>query len=465
MKFNDILEALESDGKIFDFRFAKSQIPMYLQVKFILLQYIIDKNFNLTQPHVKQSKQSIKHLLAYLYNTLKSNLFFAPKKEIVILSTGIVNDLSGGKYVNKLYSDFATLYPTQTQIVESSTKRSYLLPKRDNIYFRDLIDLVSVVLSKFVKPSDSDLKTIDEFMVYIKNLNLGFKEDFINEVKTVLIKLSKRIDIQLFLYRFYLKSKKPKLLIVEDAHYGAQSYLFKAAHELGITTAEYQHGYIGAAHPAYNYHPNIYNDVKSFLPQFILTHGDYWSTQISTPAEKITIGLSGLTKKIAAIKTKQNPSNKILFISGGMVYKKLNNLILEASESLFAFGYEILLRPHPSERPAINERYKNLIDLGVLIDTANLYDTLSDVDTIVCLEISTVIFEAVCFTKKIYIEDSEYTRYYEPNIIFPTFKDSVDLKRLIKNKQECDASCEVIWEKNWEKNYRDFIENTIGIKK
>ena len=32
MKFDDILEVLESDKKILDFKFSKSQIPMYSQI-------------------------------------------------------------------------------------------------------------------------------------------------------------------------------------------------------------------------------------------------------------------------------------------------------------------------------------------------------------------------------------------------------------------------------------------------
>ena len=97
MKFDDILEILEADGKILDFRFSKSQIPMYLVVRFILIQSLINKEFNLSNPHVKANKSSTKEKLKYIYYTLKSNLFFAPKKDIYIFSSGIVNKFENNK--------------------------------------------------------------------------------------------------------------------------------------------------------------------------------------------------------------------------------------------------------------------------------------------------------------------------------------------------------------------------------
>ena len=52
---------------------------MYLVIRFFLIQSLINEEFNLSNPHVKVNKKPIKETLKYIYHTLKSNLFFAPK--------------------------------------------------------------------------------------------------------------------------------------------------------------------------------------------------------------------------------------------------------------------------------------------------------------------------------------------------------------------------------------------------
>ena len=251
MKFDDILEILESDRKILDFRFAKSEIPMYLIVRFNIIQSIINKEFNLTNPHVKANKKSLKEIFKYIYHTLKSNLLFAPKKDIYIFSSGIVNKFENNKYTNRLYDEFYQLFIDKTQIIESSVKLSYLVPKKEKIYFRDLIDIVIILCSKAVKLKKDDIDEIDRFIEYLRNKNLFDANDTVlDDLKYMLVKTRKRMNISFLMYRQFLKIKKPKVIIVEDAHYFGHFSLLVEAKKLGIKTVEYQHGYIGLAHPA-----------------------------------------------------------------------------------------------------------------------------------------------------------------------------------------------------------------------
>lgn len=466
MKFDDILEVLESDKKILDFKFSKSQIPMYLLVRFILIQALINKEFNLSNPHVKANKKSIKEIFKYIYNTLKSNIFFAPKKDIYIFSSGIVNKFENNKYTNRLYDEFYQLYKNKTQIIESSVKLEYLLPKKEKIYFRDLIDIIIILCSKAVKLKKDDIDEIDRFIEYLRNKNLFEVNDAIyDDIKNTLMKIRKRMNISFWFYRQYLKIKKPKIIIVEDAHYFGHFSLLLEAKKLGIKTAEYQHGYIGLAHPAYNYHENIFNDIKAYLPEYFLTHGNYWSEVSRTPSQKVHIGLADLSNKIDKIKIDKKISNKILFISGGTVFEELNQLIEKSLKSLKDLGYEILLRPHPSEIPAVEVRYLNLMNQGVKIDTSNLYDILKEVEVVVGMEVSTVLYEAVCFTNKVYIMNTKYTNFYEPQSAFISFNDDLELVNSIKESKVLEYNSDYFWDINWKENYINFIESTIGIKK
>lgn len=466
MKFDDILEILEADGKILDFRFSKSQIPMYLVVRFILIQSLINKEFNLSNPHVKANKSSTKEKLKYIYYTLKSNLFFAPKKDIYIFSSGIVNKFENNKYTNRLYDEFYQLYIDNTQIIESSVKLSYLVPKKEKIYFRDLIDIMIVLCSKAIKLKKDDIDEIDRFIEYLRNKSLFDANDTIyNDIKNILIKISKRMSISFWMYRQFLKIKKPKVIIVEDAHYFGHFSLLVEAKKLGIKTVEYQHGYIGLAHPAYNYHENIFNGIKAYLPEYFLTHGNYWSEVSRTPSQKVHIGLADISNKIERIKISKKTSNKILFISGGTVFQELNQLIERSLKPLKDLGYEILLRPHPSEIPAVEIRYSNLMNQGVKIDASNLYDILQEVEIVVGMEVSTVLYEAVCFTNKVYMMNTKYTNFYEPKSAFIPFNDDLELVKNIKESKVLEKDVNYFWDSNWKENYTNFIENTIGIKK
>lgn len=462
MKFDDILETLESDGKILDFKFPQSQIPMYLIVRFNIIQSLINKEFNLTNPHIKANKKSLKDTFKYVYHTLKSNLFFVPKKDIYIFSSGIVNKFENNKYTNRLYDEFYQLFKGKTQIIESSFNMSYLLPKKEKIYFRDLIDIVIILCSKAVKLKKDDIDEIDIFIEYLRSKKLFDVNDMIyNDIKNTLVKISKRMSTSFWIYRQFLKIKKPKMIIVEDAHYLGHLPLLHEAKKLGIQTVEYQHGYIGLAHPAYNYHENIFDGIKAYLPEYFLTHGNYWSEISRTPSQKVHIGLADLSNKIDKIKIDKKISNNVLFISGGTKYEELNQLIEKSLKNLKNIGYEILLRPHPSEVNAVDKRYSNLKNQGVKIDTSNLYDTLQNIEVVVGMEVSTVLYEAVCFSNKVYMMNTQYTNFYEPKSPFISFDNDIDLIKNIKELKTLEYNSDYFWDSEWKSNYSDFVKKVL----
>ena len=464
MSFDRLLEDLEGSSKILDFRFENSDIPMYLIIRSLLLQTIINKDFNLSSSHVDKKKSFI-GILKYIFYTIKSNLFLAPKKDVIIFSSGIVNVVEDGKYINRLYDSFNSLYPEKTQIIESSTKMSYLLPKKEKIYFKDLIDILIILGSKFIRIKRNDRLNIDKLIEYIKNSpNINCDELTYEGLKTMLLKMSKQLNLAIYLYKFFLKMKKPKIIILENAHYGGRYIpLIIAAKELGIKTAEYQHGYVGLTHYAYNYAQNIFNFIEQYLPEYLLTHGKYWSDRIRTPSHKIEIGLPSLSLRINNLQISNTDSKRILFISGGTVYQQLNQFIELIVDDLTILGYELILRPHPSEMPMFEQRYGNLIQKGVVLDTKALYETLKNMPIVVGMEISTVLFEAVCFTNRVYLVDNDYTRFCEPKIGFLTFANKNDLIESIKKDYSMGIDVNYFWDSNWKENYKNFIEKIIGI--
>ncbi len=454
MNFDEILEDLESDGKILDFRFTHTKIPLYLFIRFSLIQSLVSKNFNLSNPSIQDNQKSIKGIVKYVYHTLRSNIFFAPKKDIYIFSSGIVNKLENGKYINRLYDEFYNIFKDKTQIIETSHNRSYFRPKKEKVFYSDIINIIIFIFSKFTNKNLKEQKNIDDFIEYIKGKNI-FDEEVIKQTNKTLNKILKVEKISIFMYKLLFILKKPKIIIVEDGFYGSHFFLMDIAKKMNIKIVEYQHGYVGLKHPAYNYHKNIFETIKEYFPSFFLTHGKYWSDRIRIPAEKIEIGMPNLIKNKIFLK---NSEKTILFISGGLVPDLINIFIKESFNKLNILGYKIIIRPHPSEYPAIEERYGQLIKLGVIVDKENLYETLKKVEIVVGFDVSTVLFEATCFTSKIYMMKTNFTNYYEPNSCFLSFENSEEFIKLIKNNQEIFYSDNYFWEKNWEQNYINFIK-------
>ncbi|WP_066163938.1 hypothetical protein [Aliarcobacter cryaerophilus] len=457
MNFDEILEILEADGEILDFRLEDTKIPLYLFVRNILFLSIIFKHFSLSNPHIEENPKSIRAIFKYIYHTLKSNIFFAPKKDIYIFSPEIVSKLENGKYVNRLYDEFYKLFEDKTQIIGASHNKSYFTPKKEKIFYSDIINIIIVIFSKFAKKSSKDTQNIDNFIEYLKSKNI-FDDEVLNQSKEILYKISKREKIAMFIYGLFFKIKKPKMILVNAGFYGDQSFLIHSAKQNCVKVAEYQHGYIGLKHPAYNYHINIFETIKDYYPEYFLTHGKYWSERARIPATKMAIGLPNLTK---SRKLYANKEKIVLFVSGGITPDLISSFIEESFNKLDMLGYKILLRPHPGEYARVEERYGRLANLGVIIDKDSLYNTLEKVEIVVGFDFTTVLFEAVCFTSKVYMMKTNLTDYYEPNSSFLSFENSVDLVEFIKNNAKIRYSYDYFWEQNWEQNYKNFINRQL----
>jgi len=449
---------LEDDKNIWNFK-DENDIPLYLMVRFQLLQGEINQGFDLSNPHIR-SRIGFKDLVIYLYNILRFNPFRKYRSDVLIFSSGIVNSKNkSGFFYNRLYEYFLDVAFFKIAIIETSNKLKFDKPKKTSVLYRDGIDVLIRFLSILVPVSKSEKEKIAGFLDYVKNKSTTD----ISEVDKVLSKLVSKYKVGYFLYKILFKIKKPKLVVVEDGHYGGLSYMIKAARDLNIEVAEYQHGYIGLNHPAYNYNvDNLPTNILDFLPSYYLTHGEYWSHNCRSPAEKIEIGYPDLTEKVkqyVSYDPLANDNTEILFVSGGTVPDKLVDTIT-AFISLNS-DCKIHIRPHPSERPDMHRRYKALLEKGVLLDTDDLYTTLSKIGVVVSFEVSTVLYEAAFFTQKIYLVDDDYANFYEPMSPFLRFNTADDLYHQIKLNHKMDIRTDMLWADNSVQRFSDFLQTIL----
>jgi hypothetical protein len=128
--------------------------------------------------------------------------------------------------------------------------------------------------------------------------------------------------------------------------------------------------------------------------------------------------------------------------------------------------FKIVFRPHPSERIALNERYKDIINMGVEIDLDNLYKSLIKYDIVLSFEKSTVLYEALAFGIKVILISYQNDYYDKTNNIFLEIKyDVKSIVDLLENEyiNYNFQNLEYVWKPNSKQNLIDFVKN-IGNK-
>lgn len=457
----DIREFLkiEEDGSILKYRVTEYQIPLWLFIRSeIGLFYLPNKLFGM-EPRIKfsLSNLSFKEKLEYITRTLTKNCFRSPKSDIVIFGYSINNVLENEHYVNRLYDPFCFAFQDKILLIEGSDRLKYPNPRLNRkVLYTDIIPVISRLLSRFVSLPKEDINIISEFVVNLRDkidslFAISFSDFF--ELTEYLINILRRINIRIWMYQMLLQLTRPKLIIIEDACYGGLVDLICMAKKLKIKVAEYQHGFIGPNHFAYNYHPNVHSTVKPYLPDYMLFWGEYWARSTSIPLEKIVIGFPYIEEKAKnTIK-----ENAILLISSGMMPREVIDFGSSMINALDLKKYRFIFRPHPSERVVAAERYKHLMEIGYELDTGNLYETLRKIDICISLEISTVLYEAVYFNCKTFLKTTPLTLAFKgENLPFETFDELSDLLDLLE-KAKINKQDQLFFANNSIDNFKEFL--------
>jgi hypothetical protein len=480
MLIDNILD-LETE-ELLNHRFTKYNFLIWPFIRAQIYNDIYLKITNSLTPSSHRENLSLKENMAYIYNTFKYSPFKYSHLPIVFIVTQIAATAKkNGKYFNRLHDYFALEYPYFTLMIEKSERRKYKLPRYfDNIAFEDFIYIkpYSKSISKllFKNFHNKDIIHINNFLEYLKKI---FKKhiESIN-LDNIYKKLLNYSVLSPLLYENYTKLFEklvPSIVFIYAASGGKnKTHITKAAKDMGIKVAEFQHGAITYSHPFYNFSNKIFNSLeyKKYLPDYLLTWGKFWSDNMRHPSKKFEIGnphFITMMEKYKRIKSyKISEKNIILVVSQGTLTKVFVEIVKELSKKLSNDKYKIIFRLHPGEVP-FEERYKELYSFSnvEINKTGDIYDLIFNSDYIVACY-STVIFEVLGFKKPIFIIDNQWSREYIPKEIGNWFEKVDELYQLIisnKTQENKINNSEYYWDPNWQKNYKDFIENELYIKK
>jgi hypothetical protein len=448
-----------------EFVIKKYNLLIWPLVRWELLYKIQQLKDNLTIALAKHPKLSVRNL-KYIFETI----IYAPHKlnkkfDIVFFvpARGRINN----KNFN-IYSDYYSVLKNNTLVVDNSLRGIYNIPHNtDNFATGDYGRLKSFIISQinynFFRNQDLD---IEGFINFIKSKDFLEERDY-NYLKKKLYEFYFSYKNYKTYYSKFFKKIKPKIIFFNTGSYGQYNAIkIETAKENNILTAEFQHGTISKNHLAYNYGNMIFKSDKyeRYLPEYILTYGDYWNEQMKIPCKKVTIGAPHFYESIKKYKNVKEKKKTILIVSQGEVTDKFVKIAKYLAENLPI--YRIIFKLHPGEVP-FEDRYEilNKYNNIQIVKSGDIYIYIVECENIVA-NYSTTIFEAMGFNKNIFILDNEASKKHIPKDIGLRFKEKEELKELIiqNEKKDIKYDLEYYFNSNWKENYERFINYIVRIK-
>lgn len=472
MKIDDLL-SIEDDPSILEFRCADTDLLLWPHIRISLFRMIItDRLFLPTLSSGAYTSVRATTKLATMARSASWNLTrrtqFQP--QVCVVSNGIANQLADGKWFNRLVDHFAAASSVETLTLEDHFEWKWTFPRyNENVRFLAPLRAQQALIGRLGlrKKHYQQARGLIEIVRDRARRQLGWEMSGVrmNELVT---DLARKIASMPEQYRACLKMLsriRPRLLMIGSASYGGlYSTLIAAARQLGIPTAEYQHGAVSAGHDGYNFAPIVAGSdhFRRVVPDFFLCYGGWWTGQMNLPSQAVRIGNPHRDSRLASADNTDR-RNRVLILSDGMEFNSYLELARSVVRPAKKRGLEVFIRPHQLERTRVKLQFGN--DFGdVRIDeNPDVFTSLVQSEVVVS-EISTGLFEAIGLANQICMWDTAKARFTYPNHPFQCFRTGEDLADLIENSRGASVKedAAAFWEPNWQVNYRNFLA-TLGI--
>lgn len=426
----------------YELNYMKIQGVFPWQLIRMYLYYEIARKINLFGSPQQQSLtifDKIRSFLPFIRNSIFQNPFKGNETKNIVIFDHPRKTIFQNEYKD-IYSYFLVDFLRDEysfEVMESPYLNKHYSKRKDYIKYTDRILLGSYIYKKLNKINF----TVSE-REFISNLQKELEDEFNIKLDLFNIISSHILNFK-HDYKAYLKlfkERKPKKIFVVVAY--ENKAIVAAAKDLNIEVIELQHGTISNYHLGYSYPRNTrlckgkIKEIKYF-PDKILTFGDYWINKEVSPIDHdkiIPIGFPYFQKQARDYLNKDNKSNKILFISQGVIGKYLSRFAYEVASKLK--DYKIIYKLHPGEYATWMENYEDLnkaikLKNFEVIDNSKtpLYELFSQSKYQVGA-FSTAIYEGLMFNCKTFIVNLPGTEYLEDLIeegYVLKVKDSADL--------------------------------------
>lgn len=462
----DILQ-VEDDPAVLDIACPATGIPLWVLLRVPMVRTIMTDALYAAPMIGAPARLPRRQAAATLSRSVLHNARHAPRAraQVLLMATGIGNTLREGRWFNRLSDHFAAAAPHDTLVVEDVFDWRWPSPRHNpRVLYSAPLQAAATLVGAAACGSEDRRRAaalIDLVAARAKRA-LGWE---LPPARAASLGrwLARKAAAMPWLYRRHaamLRRVGPTLLIKEEACYGPSAVLMRAAHDLGIATAEFQHGAVSAGHDAYNVAPALRHDerFRRTLPRHFLAYGAWWLEQMDVPVAGVSIGNPHRDAQLAGIGRRPGPSREVLVLGDGIDTALYLALAEQLTERL-AGRFETVFRPHPLEREAIRS-LQAAGRIAVRVDTRpDLYESLRESHAVVS-EVSTGLFEAVGLVPHIFVWDTPKSRFTLPRHPFRSFADAQDLAGQLG--QEAPSAWQAddvarIWQPDWRSRYLAFL--------
>lgn len=210
-------------------------------------------------------------------------------------------------------------------------------------------------------------------------------------------------------YKFLLKKKGTKRVFLTQN--GVQKGLIAAAHALGITVHEFQHGIIDKGHLLYHYPAFIKSDSNIIIPDYFLTFSDFWTKDLNFPVKKIVpVGNNAFAKASLAADAPAT-DNALTIVSADYFGQRLATLIEEFSKE--QPDVKLFFKLHPnqfSEKSGFQHHFREMNNIEVISSEYTIPELLMKSKGVLLIQ-STAAYEALQAGRAVYVlAESTYYR-------------------------------------------------------
>jgi len=286
----------------------------------------------------KRSKRQpiIRKLFKLLFSLISLKNLFG-KTDILLFNYGRVLDFNG-KEDNLLVWTFSEPLKKDYHLTTVDQYNIYSTGSKNVINICEMLSLTSHAASFFTKFTKWP-KLEEEINRRIKkfyNFEIQLSQIYINNFV-----YQKSMGI---LSNLIIKLKKPKIIAYSDT--GSFSEVIRIAKLNGVHTVDYQHSLQSGQNLLYTHNPDIIDEYKEFLSDFVMTFGSYWNKYFERNYKAIAVGSSYqelMTKDIEKI---IQDKKSIVFISDGeMARKEFENLAIIIAKKIPELNIYYRLRP------------------------------------------------------------------------------------------------------------------------
>ena len=384
------------------------------------------------------------------------------ESEVIFVCTGGANVRMAGRYSHRLVDRFASCFPNDTLVLERPHELQYFRPRTyGRVGGWGGWQMLEAFGGKVGRLSSRQEECIGAFVGLLQR-EFG---DLVDAgewawLRSLCRRFSRSEAIATASYRWLLRRLRPKVLMLEDAHYGAAGHLMLAARQLSIPVAEYQHGLISINHEAYNYAPGLLaRGYARHLPDYYLAYGQYWGTCLSTSAKVVVIGNPHLSTRLKEIPPGPAKHDEVLFVSSAMD----SGRYLAVMTDLLRAGFSVVFRPHPIECSRLAQVYGDFFERnGIPVDLQPDVLVALAGHAIIVGDISTALFEALALGRAVYAIEAPATATHVGDLL-PTFSTGEQLRELVQSRAGASAAADQVWAGEWEQRYRAWIREVAGL--